>query len=67
MDEIVVIAIFAALLVALLAADFLFYRLVMRALFGLIDRLPPYRPGGRYRSQSTPEKYRSTRKRPSGS
>lgn len=56
MDETVVIAIFAALLVALLAADFLFQRLVMRALFGLIDRLPPYRPGGRYRSQSAPDK-----------
>lgn len=63
----VVIAIGAAVLVALLVANFLFYRLMIRVLFRLIDLLPPYRPKGRYRSQSTPERYASLRKRRNGS
>jgi hypothetical protein len=63
----VFIAIGAAVLIALLVADFLFYRLMIRALFGLVDRLPPYRPGGRCRSQSTPAKYASLRRQRNGS
>lgn len=62
MSVIVVIAVAAAVLTVPLIADFLFYRLMIRALFGLIDLLLPHRPGGRYRSQSTPEKYASLRK-----
>jgi hypothetical protein len=50
----VIFAISSAVLVALLVADFFLCRFAIRALFGLIGRLPPYRPGGRYRSQSTP-------------
>ncbi|WP_153002916.1 hypothetical protein [Sphingomonas sanguinis] len=60
-------AIGLAVIVALLLADFLFYRLMIRALVRLIDRLPPFRLGGRYRSQSTPEKYASFRKPWNGS
>lgn len=62
-----VIAISASVLVVLLVADFLFYRLIIRALFRLVDLLPPYRPGGRYRSQSTPERYARLRKPRNGS
>lgn len=51
-----------AIIIALLLADFLVHRLIIRALVGLIDRLPPYRPSGRYRSRSEPEKYASFRK-----
>jgi hypothetical protein len=57
----VLIAIGAGIVVALLVVDFLLYRLTIRALIGLIDHLPRYRPGGRYRSQSTPERYASLR------
>jgi hypothetical protein len=67
LSEAAVIAIGAAALVALLVADFLLDRLMIRALFRLIDRLPPYRPGGRYRSQSTPERYAPLRKPRNGS
>jgi hypothetical protein len=62
MSMTVVIASGAAVLVALLVADLTLYRLVFRALFGLVDRLPPHRPGGRYRSQSSPERYAPVRK-----
>jgi hypothetical protein len=58
----VAIAIGSALLITLLIVDFLLYRLMVRSLFGLVDLFPPYRPGGRYRSQSTPEKYAALRK-----
>jgi hypothetical protein len=61
------IGIAAVVLAALLVADFLFYRLVIRALFRLVDHLPSYRPGGRYRSQSEPEKYGRLRRRRNGS
>jgi hypothetical protein len=61
------VAIGAAVIVALLIADFLFHRLMIRALERLIDLLPQYRPGGRYRSQSAPEKYASMRRRRNGS
>lgn len=61
------IAIGAAVLGVLLVADFLFYRLMTRALFKLVDLLPPYRPGGRYRSQSAPERYATLRKPRNGS
>ncbi|WP_395331231.1 hypothetical protein WBP06_01705 [Novosphingobium sp. BL-8H] len=61
------VAIGAAVIVALLTVDFLFYRLMIRGLERLIDLLPPYRPGGRYRSQSTPKKYASLRWPRSGS
>jgi len=63
----VAIATGAAVIIALLVADFLFYRLMIRALFALVDRLPPYRPGGRYRSKATPEKYASLRRPRNGS
>jgi hypothetical protein len=63
----VVIAIGAAVLAALLIADFLFYRLMIWALFRLVDLLPLYRPRGRYRSRSTPERYASLRKPRNGS
>ena len=61
------IAIGAAVIIALLVADFLFYRLINRALFALVDRLPPYRLGGRYRSQAESEKYASLRRPRKGS
>ncbi|HEU0043078.1 hypothetical protein [Sphingomonas sp.] len=61
------IVIGAAVLLALLVADFLLYRLVSRALFWLVDLLPPYRPGGRYHSQATPEMYASLRRPRKGS
>ncbi|WP_131819298.1 hypothetical protein [Sphingomonas jatrophae] len=47
----------------LLIADYLFYRLMSRLLVRLFDCLPPYRPGARYRSQSTPERYAALLKR----
>ena len=59
---IVSIAIFLAVLLPLFVADFWLNRLIPRALFKLADRLPRYRPGGRYQSQSMPEKYASLRK-----
>jgi hypothetical protein len=61
------IVIGAIIIVTLLIVDFWLDRLVLRALFKLVERLPPYRPGGRYRSQSTPEKYASLRKPRDGS
>ena len=63
----VVIVMGAAVLAALLVANYLLYRLMIRAMFKLIDLLPPYRPGGRYRSQATPEKYASLLKPRKGS
>ena len=60
-------AIGAVVIIALLIADFLFYRLIIRALYALVDRLPPYRPGGRYRSQAEPGKYASLRRPRAGS
>lgn len=62
MSMTVVIASGAAVLITLLVADLLLYRLMIRVLFGLVDRLPPYRPGGRYRSQFTPERYATLRR-----
>lgn len=56
------IAIGSAVTITLLVADLLLNRLTVRTLFALLDRLPPYRPGGRYKSQSTPEKYASLRR-----
>ena len=58
----VVIATGAAVLGALLITYLLLYRLMIRALFWLVDLLPPYRPGGRYHSQSAPKVYASRRR-----
>ena len=66
MGTTVIIAIGAAILVALLIADLLLDWFIIRSVFRLIDRLPPYRSGGRYHSQATPEKYSSLRKPPNG-
>lgn len=52
-----------AILAALLVVHFWLDRIIVRVLSKLVDRLPPYRPGGRYRSQCSPEKYASLRKR----
>ena len=51
-----------AVVIALIVADCLLDRLMIRAVFALIDRLPPYRPGKRYKSRSMPEKYAAFRK-----
>lgn len=50
------------IVIAVMVIDHLSVRLVNRLLLKLADRLPPYRPGGRYRSQSAPEKYASLRR-----
>jgi hypothetical protein len=47
----------AVVIITLLTVDYLFHRLMLRAFERLIDRLPPYRLNGRYRSQSEPDKY----------
>ncbi len=62
LNEIVFIAIGVAVITALLVVGLWFNRLVVRALFKLVDCLPPFRPGGRYRSQSLPEEYASLRR-----
>ena len=67
MSTTVVIAIVLAVLVALLFAYLLCYRLMIPAVFRLLDLFPPYRPKRRYRSQSTPERYASLRKLRNGS
>lgn len=61
------IAIGSTVTITLLVADLLLNRLTVRTLFALLDRLPPYRSGGRYKSQSTPEKYASLRRPRKGS
>lgn len=63
MSETIFVAVLAVLLVAMLVAGRMLHPLSMRALFALVDWLPPYRPQGRYRSQSTPEKYETLGKR----
>ncbi len=50
-------AIGLAAIIVLLIIDYMFFRLISRTLAWAVNRLPQYRPGGRYRSQSTPEKY----------
>ena len=67
MSETIFIAVLAVVLVAMLVAGRMLYRLFIRAGFALVDWLPPYRSQGRYRSQSTPEKYASLGKRRDGS
>lgn len=47
---------------ALLTIDACVDRVAFRTLSKLIDRLPPYRPGGRYRSRSEPERYAALRR-----
>ena len=59
-------AIGLAIIMVFLMVDYLFSRMVVRALVWAVDRLPPYRPGGRYKSQSSPEKYVPFRKRHNG-
>lgn len=66
MSETIFIAALAVGLVAMLVAGRMLYRLFIRAVFALADWLPPYRPQGRYRSQSAPEKYASLAKRRRG-
>ena len=51
------------MLSVLIIADYWLHHLVLRGLFKLLDRLPPYRRNGRYRSQSMPGAYSSLRKR----
>ncbi len=63
MSMVVLVVILAAVLLALYAVDAWLGRTVARALFRLVDRLPPYRPGGRYHSRSEPEKYASLRRK----
>ncbi len=61
------IAIGAPVIIAMLVAYLLFYRLIIWALFSLVGRLSPYLPGGRYQSQADPEKYAPLRKPLNGS
>lgn len=58
MNETIFVAVLAVVLVATLVAGRMLYRLFIRVVFALADRLPPHRLGGRYRSQSTPESMR---------
>ena len=67
MSEMIFIAVLAVALVAMLVAGRRLYRLFIGVMFALVDWLPPYRPQGRYRSQSTPEKYESLGKPRDGS
>lgn len=66
MNETIFIAVLAFILVAMLVAGRMLYGLSIRAVFALVDWLPPYRPQGRYRSQSAVEKYASLVKRRDG-
>jgi hypothetical protein len=63
MSVFVSIVAIGATLLALYAVDLWLGRVLTQALFSLVDRLPPYRPGGRYRSRSEPKRYASARKR----
>ena len=63
MSVVVSVVVGVAVLLALYAIDLWLGRVVMRALFRVVDRLPPYRPGGRYHSRSEPEKYASLRRK----
>lgn len=51
-----------ALLAAVVALDLWLDRVVTRTLFKALDRLPPFRPGGRYRSSSMTERYEALKK-----
>lgn len=66
LSRIVFFVVGLAILLALSALDFWLDRVITKALFKLIDRLPPYRPGGRYRSQSEPRKYALFRRKRTG-
>jgi hypothetical protein len=63
MNVVVSVVVGVPVLIALYSVDLRLGRVVMRALFRLVDRLPPYRPGGRYHSRSEPEKYASLRRK----
>jgi hypothetical protein len=63
MSMIVVIAFVATILALLLLVDLRVDRVVTRVLFRLVDWLPPFRPGGRYRLQSASKMYASSRNR----
>ena len=67
MSTILSIAVFLTLLAALFAIDHWFHRLMDRALFKLVDYLPPYSIWRRYRSRSDPEKYARFRRKSDGS
>ena len=56
MSVVVSVTVSVAVLLALNVVDLWLGRIVTRALFRLVDRLPPYRPGGRYHSRSEPKK-----------
>ena len=66
MSETIFIAVLAVILVAMIVAGRMLYRLSIRTVFALVDWLPPYRPQGRYRSQSAAEKYAPLGKRRDG-
>jgi hypothetical protein len=63
MSVVVSVVIGVAALLVLYAVDLWLSQVVVRALFRLVNRLPPYRPGGRYHSRSEPEKYASLRRK----
>ncbi|MEJ8631544.1 hypothetical protein P0F65_20675 [Sphingomonas sp. I4] len=67
MSLMVLNAIGLAAIIVFLIVDYLFLRVVLRSLIWIVDRLPLYRAGGRYRSQSSPEKYARFRKPHNGS
>jgi hypothetical protein len=61
LSALVAFAIVIPIISVLIALDFWMDRLVMRAMFSLVDRLPIYRANGRYRSHSQ-QKYTLLRK-----
>jgi membrane protein implicated in regulation of membrane protease activity len=60
-------AIGLAAIIVFLVVDYLFFRLVLRLLVWVIERLLSYRPGRRYKSRSSPERYARFRKSRNGS
>jgi len=56
------IVLIAAIASVLMIANHWLHRLILRGSFKLVERMPPWRRHGRYRSRSMPEAYSSFRK-----